>query len=147
MLKATSNIQHNGQDFKAGDVLPQMSEKQAQILLDAGVAQDMDVEAKKPETKVAAKKPSADKTVAAKTPEKPKKTVEKDDSDDENAPAPKPNFANWEKPRLVKYAERIGVDVDESMLQEEIVEKLNAHLDARPGTDNATITPPVAPTE
>jgi hypothetical protein len=101
MLKAKSNIRHNGTDYLAGELLPEMDEKQAQALVSAGVAELVNAPVFNPEK--AAKKEAAEKA--------PKKTIKSEKPSDE-----------WTKQRLLGYARSLGLTADDTLNKKEILE-------------------------
>jgi len=105
MLIAKSSVKHDGQLYKAGEVIQGISEYQAQVLIDAGVAQS-DSEAKVPQAL------EGDSTETAQENKDPMEGVEP--------------TVKWSKTRLLGFGRAKGVELDDTMTRSEIFELIQA---------------------
>jgi len=118
MLIAKSSVKHDGQLYKAGEVIQGISEYQAQVLIDAGVAQS-DSEAKRLQTL------EGDSTETVKENEDPMEGV-------------KPTV-KWSKTRLLGYGRAKGVELEDTMTRSEIFELIQASATDEEGEDSQEI--------
>jgi len=99
MLKAISQINHDGQIYEAGDVLPSMTEKQEKQLVDGGIAESTSKSEQKRVETMKGSQPEAN-------PNEEKPTE------------------RWNKAKLSEYAAAHGVEVNETMTRSEMFSKL-----------------------
>lgn len=98
MLRALSNIKHDGTVYVAGDDLPSMTQKQMDALLLAGVAETLEkAKSKKSKAKAAKEESPAKEEVVDESPK-----------------------VTWSKARLLDHARDAGVEVDQEMTRAEI---------------------------
>lgn len=106
MYKATGNILHNNESFKAGDSVP-VSPEEAKSLIQAGVLTEVS-EPKAPEAPQKTKSPDASK--------KPEKTKVAPTTD-------KPN-ERWSREKAAQYATEHNIAFSEEATKKEIIEAI-----------------------
>jgi len=118
MIIAKSSVKHDGQLYKAGEVIQGISEYQAQVLIDAGVAQS-DSEAKVLQAL------EGDSTETVKENKDPMEGVEP--------------TVKWSKTRLLGFGRAKGVELDDTMTRSEIFELIQASATDEEGEDSEEI--------
>jgi len=119
MLIAKSSVKHDGQLYKSGEVIQGISEYQAQVLIDAGVAQS-DSEAKRLQFKTLEN--DSTETAGVKENEDPMKGVQ-------------PTI-KWSKTRLLGFGRAKGVELEDTMTRSEIFELIQASATDEEGEDS-----------
>lgn len=115
MIIAKSSVKHDGQLYKSGEVIEGISEDQAQVLIDAGVAMS------------AQSKSEGDST----------ETTEVEENKDPMEGV-EPS-TTWNKTRLLGFARAKDIEVDDTMTKAEIFEAIQAGATDEEGEDSEEI--------
>jgi len=120
MLIAKSSVKHDGQLYKSGEVIENISEDQAQVLIDADVA--MSAQSKSEAKRLQTLEGDSTETTEVEENKDPMEGV-------------KPTV-NWSKTRLLGYARAKSVEVDDTMTRSEIFELIQAGATDEEGEDS-----------
>lgn len=123
MIIAKSSVKHDGQLYKSGEVIEGISEDQAQVLIDAGVA--MSAQAKPEAKRLQTLEGDSTETTEVEENKDPMEGVEPS--------------TTWNKTRLLGFARAKDIEVDDTMTKAEIFEAIQAGATDEEGEDSEEI--------